>query len=195
MKLFKIFGFSALAALMAMASVGASSAMASSTQLCKTDPGAGACSSPVTHVHEATTGVPGSGELDVECNVLFLSTSVGGLGAPQVIEGNFTYTKCTEKCTVEEINGPSVLEVLRIGHETASVTYEFELHVNCSFINCYYNGEGQVGTAKGPLLSVEANGEISILEQELNKVKGIFCPSEFFLYLVTTPLSATYIGS
>lgn len=191
-----MFGLTALAALMAMAFVGASSAMAGNTQLCTTDPGAGACGSPVTHVHETSVG---KGKLlasiTVECNVLFLSTSVGGLNPPQVLEGHLTYTSCGS-CSVSEVTGTTaVVALLRTSHETAVLTFEFEIHVSCTGINCFYNGEGLVGTAKGPLLSTQANGEVAIQGQEIHKFKGLLCPAATFLDITTTPLSATYIGS
>jgi len=191
-KSIKMFGLAALAALMAMAFVGATSASASSTQLCTADP----CGSAVSHVHEVSVGKGKllAGSINVECDVLFLSTSVGALGAPQVIEGNFTYSNCGG-CSATEENGPSAIEVLKEGHETTKVTGEGLVHVNCSGINCRYNGEGLAGTGKGPLLSTQANGEVSIQEAVTAKESGFFCPSTSKLDLTTTPLSATYIGS
>lgn len=198
MKLIKMFGLAALTASLAMTFLDASSAMAGNTQLCTED--LFGCS-PYTHVHDTT--IPGAKAkvlasfLTVECDVLFLSTSVGGLGAPQVIEGHFTYSNCSSGCSVEQELLPSIIEVLRTGHETASVTGEGEMHVKCSGLNCYYNGEGLEGTAKGWWLSSGAysNGEISIQGQKLNKVGGLFCPSSAFLDITTTSLSRVFIGS
>jgi len=176
----------------ASASIGASSAMASNTALCGSEEAT--CASPNTHVHETTTAKARFlATPEVQCDVLFLG-EVGALGAPQIIEGNFTYSNCGASCTVTEENGPSVLEVLKESHETASVVGEGEVHVNCSGINCYYNGEELQATAKGPLLSTAANGEVNISEQTVKKVKGILCPSTGKLDINTTPLSATYIG-
>jgi len=186
-------GLAAIAALMAMAFIGASSAMASNTALCGVDQGT--CASPNTHVHETSTVKARLlASPEVQCDVLFLG-EVGALGAPQVIEGNFTYTNCGSGCSVSEEGGPSVIEVLKEGHETAKVTGEGEVHVNCFGINCYYNGEELLGTGKGPLLSTAANGEVDITNQTVKKVKGIFCPSTGKLDINTTPLSATYISS
>ena len=171
--------------------IGASSAMASNTALCGVDQGI--CASPNTHIHETTT-VKARFLMspEIQCDVLFLG-EVGVLGAPQIIEGNFTYSNCGSGCTAIEEGGPSVLEVLKEGHETAKLTGEGEVHVNCFGINCYYNGMGLWGAGKGPLLSTAANGEVNISGQTVNKVKGIFCPSEGKLDINTTPLSATYI--
>ncbi|MFL5900700.1 MAG: hypothetical protein ACJ75S_05825 [Solirubrobacterales bacterium] len=199
MKAIKMIGLAALTALMAMAFVGASSAMAESTQLCKTD--TNPCGSAVTSVHEESVGkaklVTSFGT--VECNVLFSSSSVGALGAPQKIVGTFTYTNCKlflGECTVTEQNGPSTLEVLKQGHETAKVTYDFLIYVMCgSFIDCNYTGPGLVGTAKGPLLSTQANGEVTLSGQKLTPEISFLCPKESKLTITTTPLSATYISS
>ena len=188
-------GLAALAALLAMAFVGASSAMAGNTQLCSSE----ACGTAVTHVHETTlSGAKAtllSSVINVTCDVLFLGDTLGE-GAPLVIHGNFTYTNCNSgNCTVAEESADSLIEVLRTGHETSSVTGEGEVNVHCGFfINCTYNGEGLESTGKGPLLSSETNGEVSLSGQETSRVSG-FCPESAFLDIRTTPLSATYIGT
>jgi hypothetical protein len=193
-KAIKMFGLAALAALMAMAFVGASSAMAESTTLCSGD-GSG-CG--VTHVHETTlSGTQAkllTSIINVSCDVLFLGDTVSALSSPLVITGTFTYTNCGS-CTVEEVGGGVEIKVLKLGHETSDVTGEGEVHVNCSGLNCTYNGEGLLGTGKGPLLSSETNGSVVITEQTAKKVSGLFCPSTSKLDITTTPLSATYIGS
>jgi len=203
-KSIKMLGLAALAALMAMAFVGASSAMATTTQLCNTD--SAPCGSAVTHVHEATTtnALLLNSLGNVKCAVLFLSTSVGALGAPQSIEGKFTYSGCFRKkifggeeaCTVTELNSPVKITVLRTTHETGTVTGEGEVEVKCgSAIECVYNGENLTGTAKGPLLSTAANGEVTLTEQPTHAVKGAFCPETAKLDITTTPLTATYLSS
>jgi len=192
-----MFGLAALAALMAMAFVGASAAMAESTQLCSGDPSGAGCGTPVSHVHETTlSGAQAkllTSIVNVSCDVLFLGDT-GGLGAPLTITGKFTYSNCGN-CTVEEVGGGVEIEVLKLGHETADVIGEGEVHVNCSGLNCTYNGEGLLGTGKGPLLSSETNGSVTITEQVAKKVSGLFCPSTSKLDITVTPLSATYIGS
>jgi hypothetical protein len=202
-KSIKMLGLTALAALMAMAFVGASSAMAGNTQLCKTDPAGGACSAGnnVTHVHEATlAGVQAvlkTSILTLKCDVLFLSTSVGALAAPQKVFGNFTYTNCNNNCVVTEENGPAEILVLRTAAETSTVTGEGLVHVECgSFIDCLYNHTNLLGAGKGALTSAETNGEVKIVEQSLSEEGGsFFCPDTTKLTITTIPLSATYIGS
>ena len=201
MKSIKAFGLASLVALMAMAFIGASSTMAESTQLCTGDP-SGSCGNTITHVHVATLSGSAnqatllSNVINVKCDVLFLGDTLGSLGAPLIIHGGFTYSNCTSGCTVSEVSADSLIEVLKLGHETADVTGEGEVNVHCGiFINCTYNGEGLNGTGKGPLLSSETNGEVVISQQALNKVEGV-CPSSLNkLDIVVTPLLATYISS
>jgi len=224
-------GLAALAALMAMAFVGASSAMAEPTQLCKEDVWLeieieneetkelekvkieDECKTPVSHVHETTLegskGTLLNSISDVLCDVLFLGDAaehevegkklILSLGNPLELEGNFTYTNCVDEkpngCTVTEENGPSTILVLKEGHETATVTGEGLVKVVCSGITCRYVGTGLVGTAKGPLLSTEKNGEVSISKKETKKESGLLCPATSTLDLIVTPLEPTYIAS
>jgi len=200
MKPIKMFGLAMLAALMAMAFVGAGSAMAESTSLCSSDPttvsqqsGCG-----VSHVHEETlSGAKGkllSSVLNVECDVLFLG-EVTAEGSPLVISGNFTYANCNSGCTATEENGPSEIKVLREGTELASVTGKGLVHLVCSgFINCRYTGEGLKGHGLGPLTSSETNGSVNISEQSTAKESGTFCPATAKLDITTTPLEPVYIG-
>jgi len=193
----KMFGLAALAALMAMAFVGASSAMASSTALCATE--GATCASPITHVHETSVGKAKllSSLPTIECNALFLGDAVAGLASPVVINGKFTYSSCNNFCSVNEVTGTEAqVKILKeVGSELASVTGEGEVHVSCPFINCVYNGEGLEGDARGPLNSpASANGSVVISAQETNKVSGS-CPESAFLDITTTPLSATYLSA
>jgi RHS repeat-associated protein len=197
-RLIRTLGLVTLAALMAMAFLGASSAVAE-TALCEEDEAE--CAEPVTHVHEATlSGAKAkflSSVLNIECDVLFLGDALGeGLGEPLVIEGTFTYSNCNNSCTTTEENGPAEIEVSKTGHETAEVTGEGLVHVTCGgFINCRYNHVGLSGTANGPLLSAQANGEVSIAGQTLNKESGVLCPSTTKLDITTTPLEQAFIAS
>jgi hypothetical protein len=125
-------------------------------------------------------------------------TTAGGLAEAGtgglVISGAFSYSNCNNSCVVTEENSPAEILILKEGHETAKVTGEGLVHVNCSgFINCRYNGVGLKGTGKGPLLSTQANGEVSLSEQTTNKESGSLCPSTAKLDITTTPLAALYI--
>jgi hypothetical protein len=200
-KAIKMIGLTALTALLAMAFVGASSAMAESTALCNEDPvGTEVC--PATHllnsVHEESVGKAKlvTTFLTIECDVLFSGTISTTLANPLVISGGFTYSNCGS-CTVKEENGPAEIKVLKEGHETGSVTYKFLIHVICgASSDCSYVGTGLKGTAKGPLLSAQVpdNGEVSLVSQATTKEAGGFlCPKTSMLTITMTPLSATYI--
>src|SRR5262245_49844990 len=97
MKSIKTLGLVAVAAILAMAFVGASSAMAESTALCKVDVGKGECEPPsfIGHVHEVTVGELTilSSILNVSCEALFLG-DVEQVGSPEIIVGNLTYSNC-----------------------------------------------------------------------------------------------------
>lgn len=205
MKPIKIVGPAALAALMVLALVGASPAMAENTALCAADESPCAAGNQVTHVHEVTlAGVPAlllTNFGNIKCEVLFLSTSVGALASPQIIRGNYTYTNCKRKklvgeenCTVVEVNGPAESTVLKEGHETATVATVMSLKATCgSLINCEY-GWAVSSPAKGPLLSSETNGSVTVTENAPFVTKGL-CPGENELDITTTPLNPTYISS
>ena len=130
---------------MAMAFLGASSAMAGNTQLCMNDETPCAAANVIAHVHEETVaGAPATlltSLGNVTCTALFLGLTLG-LGAPLVIHGNFTYTNCLRNgsaCTVTEVSTDSLIEVLRTSHETSTVTGNGEVNVHCGFfINCTY---------------------------------------------------------
>jgi hypothetical protein len=196
-KQIKMFGLAALAALMAMALVGATSAMATgSTALCKADESPCAAGNIVTHVHEESIGHAKllSSFATVECEALFLGDALnGGLSNPLVIHGTFTYT-CLNGCTAEEQNSPAEIKVLRTGTELAEVTGEGLVHVECG-LDCVYNGVGLKGHGLGPLLVGSGNGRVVISGATVNKESGLFCPSTSKLDITTTPLTATYIST
>ena len=216
MKPIKMLGLAALAALMAMAFVGASSASAElPTVLCKVDELPCKEANWIKHVHEETlSGSPAvllNSVGNVLCTVLFLGDVLSpyldepGGATWLVIHGKFTYEGCvrhksgggTENCTVKEVSTDVLIEVLKLKAETAEVKGKGEVNVKCGlFINCTYNGEGLKGEAKGPLLSSEKNGSVSISEQTTNKVGGGLCPETAKLDITTTPLpDPVYISS
>jgi hypothetical protein len=176
--------------------VNAPLAMGGSTQLCSTDP-ATSCTV-LTHVHASSP----SGNnvniltdiLNVECDLLYLGDS-HGLGAPLVLEGAFTYSNCNNGCTVTEENGPGLLELLKVSHETANLTLEWLIHVECGFfIDCNYNGEGLKGIAKGSLLSFKEGETFEKLKLR-EEAGSFFCPDTNNLDFLVLSLSSLYIGS
>jgi len=221
-KAIKMLGLAALTALMAMAFVGASSAMAKEpTALCKVDELPCETENIVTHVHETTLSGAKATLLNsisnVLCDVLFLgdvlseNAGVKGLSEllepkpgehfwmPLLISGTFTYSNCVDEkpnsCTVTEESGPAHIDVLKLSKELAEVTGEGLVKVVCSGISCKYNGEGLSGHALGPLTSSELNGEVTLSEQTTTKVGGLLCPSTAKLDIATTPLEKVYISS
>jgi hypothetical protein len=197
MKPVKTLGLAVTAALMAMAFVGAGSAMAESTALCSSDPGTGAtavCPSGnlLTHVHEETlSGAKAKllSSITVECSVLLLGDTLSSLANPLVIHAHLTYNECGS-CAVEETSADALVTVLKLGHETSDVTIDAGVYVDCgTFLECEYDGEGQKGTGKGPLLSSETNGSVVFTNQVLHKTGGgFFCPKEAKLDIIITPL-------
>lgn len=182
-------------AIFAMALLGPPPAMGESTALCKADEES-KCASPFSHIHYVADDLEIlTSTMDYKCDVLLLA-SVGELGAPQVVEGEFTYTNCNNGCSREIVNGPAILYFLKTGHESAEVVGEgSEIRSICSGINCIYSLEGLIGYVKGPLLSTANNGEYVYWEQELSKVSGLFCPAIAKLDAEFIPLSPAYISS
>lgn len=176
MKLIKTFGFAAVAAIAAMAFLGASSAMAESTQLCSHNEAPCAAGNVISHVHFVDPdAILETNVLTVECESLFLGDSLG-LAAPLVIHGNFTYSNCSSGCTATQTSTSALIEVLKEG-AGGSVKGTAEVNVHCgSLINCTYNGVGLKGTAVNANLPATA-GETVIEGQEVKKTGGIFCPS------------------
>lgn len=193
----KTLSLAILAALTAMGFLGSASAMAERTTLCAADEGFCDPGNVITHVHEVSEfkGRLLSSFTTVECDVLFLGDIVLGTEAPLVISGSFTYSNCSNNCTVKEENGPAEIKVLREATERASVTGEGLVHVSCSFLNCRYNGVGLKGSAFGALLTGGRTGLVGISEQTINKESGTLCPSTAKLDLTTNPLITTYISS
>jgi hypothetical protein len=204
-KSIKMFGLASLAALMAMAFVGVTSAMATDpTALCDTDPGTGAhetCPAThlVSHVHETTlSGAKGklvTSFLTIECDVLFLgdvltANNLAAAGSQLVLSGNFTYSNCGS-CKVTEENGPVEIKVLKTAAELAEVTGKGLVHVVCgSSLDCSYVGTGLKGHGLGPLPSGETNGDVSIVDAVTEKEAGGFlCPKSSKLTITTTPLT------
>jgi hypothetical protein len=197
-KAIKMLGLIVLTALIATAFGGVTSAIAESTALCKVDENPCVEVNQIAAVHEVSVGkakvLTSAGT--IECDVLFSGLATR-LANPVVVSGGFTWTNCAlgvTSCTLKELNGPSELNVLREGPETAKVTYEYLVDIACSpYFNCSYVGTG-LGTAKGPLLSTQANGDITLSRQALTKEAGVLCPTNPTLDIITTPLIATYIS-
>jgi hypothetical protein len=199
----KLFGLAALAAVAAMAFVGASSAMASSTLLCNNDEALGSCSSATTHVHAvATDGKLLTSLGTVLCQTALLLADALALGAPQVLHGNLTYSNCElvgagTACEVKEVSLGILLEVLRTATELGEVKGTGEVSVVCTtVISCTYKGANLVGHALGPLLAGGGTtGDTSYSEATVEKVKGLLCPATSKLDADFVNLTAVYLNS
>ncbi len=226
MERIKLFGLFTTVSLIVMIFAGASPTNAETTALCATDGNPCASAKQVSHVHETTlsgskTQLLTSLEVNriyhvheattagskaqllasvgtVECDLLFLGDTDNL--SPLGVTGALTYTNCKlggSSCSAGEENGPTEIEVSKEAHETAKVVGEGLVHVVCGgFIDCSYNGTGLVSTAKGPLLSMQTNGEVTLSGQSVSKEAGGFlCPKTAKLDITTSPLSATYVSS
>jgi hypothetical protein len=199
-RLTKMIGLVAVAALAAMAFVGASSASANGpTSLCKVDQLVCAEANLIKAVHDIDPeALLLSSILDVECEALFHGTVLAPyLAKPLHILGNFLYSNCNEgECEAKEpgASPTSLLTILKTGVEKATVTGTGEVLVKCgSFLHCVYNGTGLVGEGLGALLS-GPNGVTQTHEATVNKVSGFLCPSTGKLDTLYRPLIPTYIS-
>ena len=198
MRTMKLIGPTALAALIAMALVSSSSAMAEgSTALCKKDQTPCEAANLLGSVHAESVGkaILLNGSFTVECNVLFSGTAK--LGNPATITGNFTYSNCTNTCSVTEQSLFSTINLLALGHELADVTGEGQVKITCilGFMKCVYNGTGLKGHGLGPLLSSgSVNGEVRIEGQQTHIFSGV-CPNDAFLDLLIAPLTLIYLSA
>jgi hypothetical protein len=200
-KSLKRVGFAALPALIAMALLCASSAMAESTALCISDENPCAIANQIGYIHVTSVGKAKllTSLTTIECETLFSGViPAKSTSPPLTINGNFIYTNCTSglgSCTATEENGPSEIDVLKTAHETTKVTGEGLVHVKCGkSLDCSYNGTGLEGTGKGPLLSTQIGGEVILTEKITAKEFGsLLCPKESKLDITITPLRAAYI--
>jgi len=167
--------------------------------LCYEDTGESACPEKETASHVHYTTLAGAkaklltGFITISCDILFLGEKTESEEAPLFIEGEFTYTNCGS-CVVEEIE-PVVISVIKTEHEKANVTGEGQVYVDCgaSSLECLYEGDELLGAGKGPLLSTEVNGEVSIQQQTVYSVEGFFCPEIAKLDVVFTSLEELFI--
>jgi hypothetical protein len=194
-----MFGLAAIAAVAAMAFVGASSATATTTQLCSNH--TGACVEPGTiHAESEGKGVLLNSFQQVECNVLILSTHLKGLAAAgsggqidHVLAGDLRYTNC-EPCTVTVLTG-GLLFGLRTGHEVGTITGTgFKVKVTCFlFFNCVYTSAALTGVALGPLLSANGTSLIHFNKAPVTSESGGLCPPTAELDVLFKTLDLLYV--
>ena len=189
-------------ALMVMALVGSSSAMATgSTSICTVEQEPCQAGNQVQHVHLVSAKADTillNQTLNVNCIALFLGDAPTTLANPLVIKGSFTYTSCTVGCVMEEITptNSSLLKVLRTASELSELTPSLEVHLNCfGFIDCFYIGTGLKGHGLGPLTTTDGKGHVTISNQEVKFSKGTNCPPVDKLDVLFVDLTVQYIST
>ena len=198
-------GLAAIAAVAAMAFVGASSAMAKlNTQLCNEDDGTLFCKNPTTEVHYvAKDGILLSKVVNVSCLEALLLGNVLALGtAPKAQEVHITkldYTHCLTAsggaCTVKtETLG--LLLVLKTAANLADIVdHGTTVRVTCGvLINCLYGGEELTGHGLGATLNPLFPGHVTYFENPVKRVSG-FCPETATLDALFISLKDVYIKS
>lgn len=196
MKLIKLFAPVGLAAILLLALIGPSLAMAESTALCRVDKNPCPQGDLVTHVHYTAEDIlVETSIMNYECDALFLG-DVSSLGAPQTFEAQFTYTSCNQGCSREEISEGGLFEILRTGDELAEVVGEgIEILVECgNNLHCIYDFEGITGQISGPLLTGN-KGHLTFEKALLHHTGGLLCPTQGYLVALFEPLEAIYIES
>jgi len=196
MKTIKTFGLFAAIVTIAMALFGVSAAMGENTELCETD--TETCSAQVYHLHYVASEMEIlTGAIDYKCDALYLATT-GELGAPQAIEGEFTYSNCNHSCSRSEVEGPVILLLLKTAHEKATLTGTPGAGVRSECpetLECIYSFEDLVGTVKGPLLAKSGNGELIYDHQPLTSTDGLLCPTTPKLDARFVLLNPAYVSS
>jgi hypothetical protein len=212
-KFIKMIGLASVAAVAAMAFIGASSAMAGNTALCSSNEGGAetcAAGNQVATVHfVAKNGIllTGSSSSDVTCKEALLSGNVLGLAAPQQVHPTaLTYSGCTTffglvSCTVTTTHF-GLLDALKTGATVGTVVdlasggAFTEVHVECAngSINCTYKGENLTGNAESA--SGANNGTVSYEKAAVTKVAGgSACPTTAELDATFISLTAVYLKS
>lgn len=201
-----MFGLAAIAAVAAMAFIGATSASASSTQLCKKDtagvaPSAAECER-ITSVHAESVGhlklVTKSilGTITVECDGLLQATLPSTLASPlTTTAATLTYSGCLNGCEAKVIKQGTVSTLfLSLANEQFDVTgANFEVLANCLGIHCVYNAEKLVGKGTGPLSTASGFGEVVYTNAPATKVSGTFCPETSLLTGTFRDLTKNYV--
>jgi hypothetical protein len=190
MRLIKMFGLAAIAAIAAMAFVGVSSASAGPTALCAIDDEL-VCESPYVGHVEATSS---DGELLTESGTILCDNSIIlgnalGLGNPQVTHlelidfGPDCLLNHLVSCTIQASH-VLLLEILKTGANTGSVrSVNNWVVIKCGLvIHCEYGGTFTAGVAlgSGATLSSTSLGKIhvntTVQRREVLLLEG--CPEQ-----------------
>jgi hypothetical protein len=206
-------GLAAIAAVAAMALIGASSATATSTQLCKKftvseAPTSAECErATAAHfisVNEAGTAAAHAklvsetifGTITIECNALISATLPAELvtnGPIATTAATLSYSNCLGGCEVKVLK-QGTIKTLNLDKELADITAEgFRVLAECSgTIHCVYDATNLTGAGKGPKLNASGKDEVSYNGSTVNKVEGFLCPSTSKLFARFQGLTPTY---
>jgi hypothetical protein len=194
MRLIKTFGLAAMAAIVAMAFVGASSAMATSTVLCKANELVCAVGNVYTgHVEALSTKAVIKGPVTATCEHSIVLGEALGLANPLVIHITLLdFSKCGI-CTVTVPDKTGLIEALKTASGLATAKSSgFRIVASCTGITCEYEffAEGAHG-----LGSPNSTSDATIVATEVEmplRGGGGFCtlaPAEFTAtYNVLLPL-------
>jgi hypothetical protein len=189
MRLIKMFGLTAIAAVAAMAFVGATSASAeTSTQLCTTHTGltCGAGNAVTSHHLVLASGTVGEllAAVPVLCLGILLEATPLGLGNPQQIHSlNQVYSGCGtgsahNNCAITVPAGQQpLLNLLKTGLDEGTLTaVSGQVRLTCSNLgfDCLYDNEGMEFSV--------GNGHLTATETGTTELGGkFFCPTEGLL--------------
>ncbi len=203
MRLIKTFGLAAIAAVAAMAFVGATSALAANTQLC-TSHTALTCGAAATGVSMTNSGL-GSGVLltdlvDILCLNITGSGNVLALANPQQVHvAHLLFTNCGTKsthsnCTVSVLELP-LANLNKTGLDTGTITGASGglVLVRCENIDIFGIDIHCIFDATGSSFAMGAQ-HLTADDTWITPVEGELCPEEAFLDgLLRTAGSNRYI--
>ena len=185
MRLIKMFGLAAVVAVVAMAFVGASSASATSTQLCDNHSGLTCSAGHAVSSHHLVLASGTVGRLlaaiGILCLGILILVSAGALGSPQTVSSTSqTYSGCGtgsahNNCTVTTPTGQNpAFDLLKTGLDAGTLTSTSgQVRLVCSNLglDCLYDTAGMEFTVGGGHLTAE--------ETSTTELGGkFFCPDE-----------------
>ena len=185
----------------AVALVGASTAMATSTALCvANESGEDVCKdgNQLGPIHYESVSwiyiLATNPTRTIACHSLFTGSSLGLFTSkPTIIDGNFSYSDCTPGCTVAEASGEAQLKLLKTTLTEGSMSGSLEVSVSCLFsVDCTYKlGTLVIGATSASLPTT--TGQWLLSKGALATVGGMTCPMSTTLDMTMESLKDIYI--
>ena len=194
MKLARTVSLSAIAALVVMASMMTSAAMAESTQLCSNE--TGTCVEPM-EIHWVSVGHAQllTNIATIECDMSLSGKVTLGLvtGGPVVISpATLSYSNCLNSIEITIIH-QGTISILNEGNELGTVTGSgFAVLVQSGILHCVYNFVALRGHLLGPLKTGTTHAHITYSQAEMHKIEGFLCPETNKLDLLFQDSSAIW---